>query len=80
MEPPWRIPGLSRVHVLNFLGDALYPKIRALEPTRAGPITGMLLHGLTTSELETCIADPTVLGRWVTQAHRTLAAYKNKTG
>ena len=53
MEPyPWRIPGLSKSQIQNFVGETLYPRIYALHPKDAGKLTGMLVSGLPLEELD----------------------------
>ena len=65
------------------LGERLYPLISAVEPTRAGKITGMLLTGLDDDELLHLLESSEALNAQIAEAIAVLqehAAGENETG
>ena len=80
MDAPWKCPGLSKFQVINYIGDALYPRVKEVCPTNAGRITGMLLDGLSIQELECLVMDDTGLKQWIDRAKETLETYRQTHG
>ncbi len=73
-QKTWHIPGLSNAHTLNALGDALYPKVRALAPKTAGKITGMLLVSFSVADLDALLENEVAFVETVRRAEQVLAA------
>jgi hypothetical protein len=58
------------------IGEALYPKVRQMQPELAGKITGMLLE-MDNDDLRTLIDDHTALLSWVNEARAVYDDYVN---
>jgi hypothetical protein len=61
----------------NNFGEQLYPLIYAQQPALAGKITGMLLDGLSTMELEICLGSSEILMNQVEEALECLERHNS---
>ncbi len=81
MEPyPWKIPGLSSSQIQNFVGDALYPRIKALHPKDAGKLTGMIVSGFSIEELHAIATIEAEFQATVAKAKEVLDTHRQRQG
>jgi polyadenylate-binding protein len=64
----------------QILGESLFPRIRAVEPTQAGKITGMLLESLESHELLHLLDSPEALQEKVEEARTVLKEHQSRQG